>query len=79
MGKTCLNRLIGRCENINRGRECKKDYDTAHHPNNYDCPNYHEANMLVFEVKNKNSKKYSLQRELLKKDSSLNELLNKLM
>ena len=46
MGKTCLNRLIGRCEDTNRGGECKKDYDTAHHPNNYDCPNYHEATII---------------------------------
>ncbi len=48
--KTCLNRLIGICEIINNGGECKQDYDTSHHPNNYDCVNYQEANVLEFHV-----------------------------
>lgn len=44
--RTCLNRLIGRCTN-----GCKEDYDTNHHPNNYDCVNYQEANIMEFTVK----------------------------
>ncbi len=43
--KTCLNRLIGRCKN-----KCLRDYDTNHHPNNYDCSKYHEITMLEFTV-----------------------------
>jgi hypothetical protein len=31
---TCLNRFLGRCT------ECSEDYNTNHHPNNYDCKNY---------------------------------------
>ena len=74
MVKTCLNRLIGRCKKL-----CKQDYDISHHPNNYDCKDYQEVNLITFEVISGSSKKYSFQRKLLKKDSSLNELLNKLM
>jgi len=47
--RTCLNRLIGRCTN-----GCKEDYDTNHHPNNYDCVNYQEANIMEFTVKKMN-------------------------
>jgi hypothetical protein len=46
MGKTCLNRLIGICENATNGQGCRIDYDTTHHPNNYDCPKYHEVTLL---------------------------------
>ena len=46
--KTCLNRLIGICENL-----CQRDYDTNHHPNNYDCKDYTEINLLTFEVQDK--------------------------
>ena len=55
--KTCLNRLIGRCEHMNGREGCKSDYDTTHHPNNYDCKDYQEANMIMFEVRNENSGK----------------------
>lgn len=53
MGKTCLNRLIGRCENIINGGRCQRDYDITHHPNNYDCRKYHEVNLLELYVVNK--------------------------
>ena len=43
--KTCLNRLIGKCKN-----RCQRDYDTNHHPNNYDCANYQEVNVIEFVV-----------------------------
>jgi hypothetical protein len=45
MVKTCLNRLIGGCKNI-----CQSDYDISHHPNNYDCKDYHEIPILEFTV-----------------------------
>jgi len=40
--KTCLNNFLKRCEN------CQRDYDTNHHPNNYDCPNYQETEVMTF-------------------------------
>jgi len=43
--KTCLNRLIKTCEN-----RCQRDYDNFHHPNNYDCRDYQEVNVLEFTV-----------------------------
>lgn len=43
--KTCLNRFLGRCE------KCTRDYDPGHHPNNLDCPNYHEIEVLIVELK----------------------------
>jgi hypothetical protein len=46
--KTCLNRLIGRCEN-----RCQRDYNATHHPNNYDCVNYREVNVLEFTASKK--------------------------
>jgi len=45
--KTCLNRLIDKCVN------CKKDYDINHHPNNYDCKDYKEVKIIIFEVKDR--------------------------
>ena len=42
---TCLNRMIGNCF------DCKKDYNPKHHPNNRDCPNYHEIKIRTFKVK----------------------------
>ena len=51
--KTCLNRLLKKCRN------CIIDYDTAHHPNNLDCPMYHPMTIKIFEVKEKNSKSKS--------------------
>lgn len=48
--KTCLNRVIKTCDVRINGGVCKQDYDNSHHPNNYDCKNYHEINMLIFEV-----------------------------
>jgi len=32
--ETCANRFLGRCKN------CVKDIDNSHHPNNYDCKEY---------------------------------------
>ena len=54
--KTCLNRLLGRCQN------CTEDYDTTHHPNNYDCPWYKEVKILTHEIieKEDNIKKYDI-------------------
>jgi hypothetical protein len=49
--KTCLHRLFGEC------KECKKDYNLQHHPNNYDCGSYQEINMLVFKIKDKTLEK----------------------
>jgi hypothetical protein len=45
--KTCLNRLIGNCKN------CTPDYNPQNHPNNYNCRNYHEVNLLSFDIKDK--------------------------
>ena len=45
----CLNRLIGRCEIILNGGECKRDYEN-HYANNCDCPNYQKAHFLEFTV-----------------------------
>jgi len=47
--KVCLYRgkAFGKC------KECQRDYDTNHHPNNYDCRDYVEINLLTFNVKDK--------------------------
>ena len=45
--ETCLNRLLRRCEE----EICKRDYNSDHHPNNYDCPKYHETNIIMINVK----------------------------
>ncbi len=42
--KTCLNRLIGRCDN------CDIDYSNKY-PNNMHCSNYREINVHTFDVK----------------------------
>ena len=55
--KTCLYRFLGNCKN------CKEDYDPRHKPNNYDCPRYHEIQILTFEVKKSLEKKVEV-REL---------------
>jgi hypothetical protein len=75
--KTCLNRLIGKCEN-----GCKRDYDTNHHPNNYDCVNYQESVVMEFKVRENEKprnyfKKFIL--ETFKSNSCKGELLRKLM
>jgi hypothetical protein len=47
MGKTCLHRFCGDCQ------DCKEDYEpiTPTHPvNNYNCKIYHEINFLTHEV-----------------------------
>lgn len=76
--KTCLNRLIGRCEKI-----CEMDYDTTHHPNNYDCKDYKEVNFFEFEVKERDKKSRDYFRkfvsETLRQDSPVGELLKKIM
>lgn len=41
---TCENRFLGKCKN------CQPDYDTSHHPNNYDCPFYKEMKLETFNV-----------------------------
>ena len=43
----CINRMTGRCP------DCKRDYNTTHHPNNLDCPNYKPIVLRTFEVKEK--------------------------
>ena len=42
--ETCLNRLTGRCKN------CTRDYDPKHHPNNPECSNYSKTNLLIVDV-----------------------------
>ena len=41
----CLNRFLGRC------KDCSEDYNVNHHPNNYDCRDYKELRIVIFEVK----------------------------
>ena len=40
----CLNRLIGKCSN------CTPDYDSNHHPNNYDCPGYRPTGLILVNI-----------------------------
>ncbi|MCX6746734.1 MAG: hypothetical protein NTU63_01205 [Candidatus Pacearchaeota archaeon] len=42
--KTCLYRFLGEC------KDCKPDYSSLHHPNNFDCPKHHEISFLEFNV-----------------------------
>lgn len=51
--KTCLNRLIGRCDG------CERDYNAEHHPNNYDCPNYKEVNINIINVIEKEEEEHN--------------------
>ena len=44
---TCVDRLTKNC------KDCKKDYNPNHHPNNLDCVNYKEAVVRIFKVKEK--------------------------
>lgn len=55
---TCFNRYSGICKN------CTEDYDTAHHPNNYDCKRYLE--MPVYEVRVAPNEEEKLARETIK-------------
>lgn len=52
--KTCLYRTLGECIG------CKEDYNPYNHPNNYDCPKYHEINMLEFNVMERESLMYKI-------------------
>ena len=45
--KTCLNRFLGNC------KECIRDYDPKHHPNNLDCPRYYEISIVIYKVEEK--------------------------
>tara|TARA_Y100000310_G_C20626730_1_gene786345 strand:- start:195 stop:410 length:216 start_codon:yes stop_codon:yes gene_type:complete len=45
--KTCIYRFTGTC------RDCKRDYDPTHYPNNEECPHYCEVNARFFVVKEK--------------------------
>jgi len=45
----CREKFLGKCE-----KECTPDFNTNHHPNNYDCPNFTERiKMYQFEVREK--------------------------
>ncbi|MCK4647396.1 hypothetical protein KAT24_00510 [Candidatus Pacearchaeota archaeon] len=50
--KTCLNRFLGRCD-----KECKRDYNPKHYPNNYDCPDYYEINIGIVKVIDKKDRR----------------------
>lgn len=41
--ETCLHRFVKDCKN------CTKDIDTSHHPNNYDCRGYYPIRVIVHE------------------------------
>ena len=41
----CLHRVIGNC------KDCIRDFDTSHHPNNYDCPKYREVRIVILNIK----------------------------
>lgn len=45
--KSCLHRFLGNCP------DCKKDLDSKHSPNNYDCPNYREIKLGYYVVRDK--------------------------
>lgn len=40
----CLHRKVGDC------RHCTADYDTTHHPNNFDCSKYSQVTFICFYV-----------------------------
>lgn len=40
----CLHRFLGECP------KCVPDYDTSHHPNNYDCPRFYKIGVGFFGV-----------------------------
>lgn len=75
--KTCLYRFLKECKN------CSPDYNLSHHPNNYDCPRYHEINILEFVVEEKQKKPKNFLKkfvlEKLKSNSSVEELLKKVI
>jgi len=48
---TCLHRFLGHCKN------CIRDYDPQHHPNNKDCCNYLEIKMLCINILDKTEDK----------------------
>ncbi len=50
--ETCLHRFLKDCSN------CKKDLDSSHHPNNYDCRSYYPIKIIVHEVIEKNYGSY---------------------
>jgi len=41
---TCRNRFLGRC------KDCKKDYNQNHYPNNYTCKNHVPMSVGYFGV-----------------------------
>jgi len=43
--KECINRFLGKCKN------CTRDYDLTHYPNNYNCCGYTEMNIFSLNVK----------------------------
>jgi hypothetical protein len=46
--ETCLNRFLNRC------KDCTKDYDLNHHPNNYDCKYYKSMKIMTHIVEEEN-------------------------
>jgi hypothetical protein len=43
--KICLHKLNNEC------KSCLPDFDKRHHPNNYDCVDYEEVDIIIREVK----------------------------
>jgi len=50
---TCKNRFLGKCKN------CQKDYDASHHPNNYDCPMHERIRLIEYNICENPDKNYS--------------------
>ena len=78
--RTCLNRKNRVCQIY--GRRCEKDYDTNHHPNNYDCTGYLEANVVEFEVKETKKPENCFRKffsEMSNPNSATGKLLKKFM
>jgi hypothetical protein len=44
--KTCLHRINGEC------KSCLIDYSPNHHPNNYDCRDYVDVDIVVIKIEN---------------------------
>ena len=46
----CKNKLLGLC------KDCIIDFDTSHHPNNFDCLNYDAVGIILIKVQDKKYK-----------------------
>jgi len=49
--KICLHHFTGFC------KSCTPDFDTGHHPNNYDCPMCFPINITTTEVQDEVSRR----------------------